>query len=44
MRHIILSVAHLPVPYVSTLSHKLYDFRDKVNEGETWVLTFEMWI
>jgi len=40
MRHIILlPVAHLAVPCVYTLSHKLHDFRNKVNERETWVLT-----
>jgi hypothetical protein len=44
MRRIILSVAHLAVPYVSKLFHNLHDFRDKVNEGETRVLNFEMWI
>jgi len=44
MRRIILSVANLALPYVSKLSHKMHDFRDKVNERETWVLTFEMWI
>jgi hypothetical protein len=41
MRSIILSsVACLVLPYISTLSHKRHDFREKVTEHEMYVFTF----
>ena len=41
MRRIILSsVACLPLPYFSTLSHNRRDFREKVTEYKMFVLIF----
>jgi len=34
------SVAHLALQYFSTLSHKQYDFREKVTEYKMCVMTF----
>ena len=41
MRHVIFSsVTCRAVPYFSTSSHKLHDFRKNVSEREVHVLTF----
>ena len=40
MRHIIISLACLVLPYFYILSHKEYDFRKNVIEHKLCVLTF----